>query len=998
MLPAPSADGRTGYRADRWRAAIVVLLAASACRAQSSVPPDQAEIQPLLPAGISDFNLEIYGKLAYTWNESPDTSVVEVLGDFSARMGQYRLSSRDGVVWVRHDRWQDRPYIEVNVFLWQDARIVQPSGALESGPALLVTLRTFGKLALNADGHAGQADARSALYKEALKARALLTAAPAPPPEKATDPVQIAPSPEQLPLAAARPPKAVQFTAERLLYEQYKGESVVIAMDEVLVSQGSPAQSGEYLEIRADAAVIYLSPEQVGDSLPGIMGEEEVRRVQPTKPDTAQEAGAPRLGGEEKPDTARVREWASAVYLEGDVLLTRGQRMIRASRLFYDFDNEQALILDVVTRAAEPSRGVPIYVRASEVRQLSATEYEAHKAQFTTSEFHTPHVSIGADRVYLKDRTPRGASGEIIGVEAGQYKAHHTTLNLEGTPVAYWPFSQGDFSRDRMALRNVKMGYDGDFGGRIETQWYLFNLMGLEAPAGFDGTYKQDYFSDRGPAAGIDLDYQRDDYYGLLRSYYVHDDGEDDLGGDRGSVDPVRQNRGRFTWRHRQYLPKDWELTLETSYLSDANYLESWERSEFENGKDQENLIYLVKRQDNWQFSSLANWRINEFLTETEHLPDNVFSLIGEPLGEYATLYSESRFGGVRYRFAHEDIYGLKPDRTFAWVSTGTVIRGDTREELQFPLPDLGPLRLTPYVTGRLTGYDDSPKNLFASNGGGFLRQFGAVGLRGDTVLTRVDDSIESEFFDVHRLRHVIRADFATWGAAGNKNSDDLTPFDPGVDDISDFSGGTAGLRQKFQTQRGGPGNWRTVDWIILDLEAGFFNDPEKDDNTHGDYIFSRPEDSISSNFIATNFQYRISDSTVLVHDNVFDVNEGNLGTSNVTLAVEREPRLSYFVGWRYIHDTENNLLALGANYRLSEKHTIAFRELYDIEEGRNFSTEVVYIRRWPRWYTAVAFDVDKALDDTGITFSAWPEGAPRLGVGSKRYTGLAESVGIDVR
>src|SRR6185369_1155710 len=107
-----------------------------------------------------------------------------------------------------------------------------------------------------------------------------------------------------------------------------------------------------------------------------------------------------------------------------------------------------------------------------------------------------------------------------------------------------------------------------------------------------------------------------------------------------------------------------------------------------------------------------------------------------------------------------------------------------------------------------------------------------------------------------------------------------------------------------------------------------------------------------------------------------------------ISLAVERDPRLSYFVGWRYIHDTDNNLLGLGANYKLNEKHSIAVREYYDIEEQRNLSTEVSYIRKWPRWYTAVSFDVDRALDDVGVNLSIWPEGAPNLALGSRRYTG----------
>jgi len=991
-----------------WAAVVLGLLAVFAAGPPSSGPSPEPfrpvdEILPLLPPGISDSNVEIYGRLAYTWTSPDNVDIVEVRGDFSLRLGQHKLDANDGVVWFTRRRWQDRPYLDMEVFLWQDAAILQPGGTIERGPALIVTLRSFGSLLLNVDSHAAVSDADSDLYREATKAHALLDVSPPANAETAPTPVVVSPTPEQLLAARPKPPKIVQFSVDRqrgqLIHEQHGDQSVVIAIGDVIVSQGSPAESGEYLELHADAAVLYLKSEKLDDAAFGALGRDRKPKARPasgqsveTPPDEAALESEPEPLQEDQGAREAAREWVSSVYLEGDVVLTRGQRMIRASKLLYDFDNDRALILDAVMRAFEPSQRMPIYVRAEEVRQLTATEFEAKKAQITTSEFYTPHVSIGAEKVYLQDRTPRNERDEVVGVEAGTYKAYNTTLNVEGVPVAYWPFSRGDFSRDRMAFRGARVGYESDFGAVFETRWYLFNLLGLQQPEGYDATLKMDYFTDRGPATGIDLDYEQEDYMGLFRSYYVYDKGDDDLGGGRGGT-PDTDQRGRVLWRHRQFLPQDWELSLEGAYISDDNFLESYERNEWENGKDQETAIYLVKRRDNWQFSTLANWRINEFLTQTEHLPESMFSLIGEPLGDVATLYSESRAGVVRYR--HDNRRDFNEDSERWWDntgSTGSVVRGDTRDELQFPLPALGPLKVTPYVMGRAGGWDDTPDS---TGGGGAGRYLASYGVQSNMIFSKVDDTVESELLDLHRLRHVIKTDATVWNAHSNKDPLDLTPFDPGVEDVADFGGGTVGVRQRWQTQRGGPGRWRSVDWIVFDVEAGFFNNSEPDENTHGDFIYSRPEDSISSNFLAMNFQYRISDSTVVVYDGVYDWNNGNVGTSNVSLAVEREPRLGYFVGWRYIHDTNNSLLGGGANYKLNEKHTVGIREYYDLDRGRNYTTELVYIRKWPRWYTAIAFDIDRSLDDVGVNLSVWPEGAPQLGIGSKRYTGLADSVGI---
>ena len=133
----------------------------------------------------------------------------------------------------------------------------------------------------------------------------------------------------------------------------------------------------------------------------------------------------------------------------------------------------------------------------------------------------------------------------------------------------------------------MRTGYSDNLGTGVESRWQLFNLLGVGTPPGFDATLRLDYFSERGPAVGVNLDYEREDAYGLLRSYFIHDDGEDNLGPLRDNI-PDTTERGRFTFRHRQYLPRDWQLTFELSYISDRSFLEEYEESEFDEGKEQD--------------------------------------------------------------------------------------------------------------------------------------------------------------------------------------------------------------------------------------------------------------------------------------------------------------------------------------------------------------------------------------------------------------------------
>src|SRR6185295_17867595 len=82
--------------------------------------------------------------------------------------------------------------------------------------------------------------------------------------------VHIAPSVEKLQaMRPKHPPKRVDFTAAHLHQERHGEQVVTIATGDVIVSQGSPAVSGEYLELRADAAVLYLKGDKLGAALSG---------------------------------------------------------------------------------------------------------------------------------------------------------------------------------------------------------------------------------------------------------------------------------------------------------------------------------------------------------------------------------------------------------------------------------------------------------------------------------------------------------------------------------------------------------------------------------------------------------------------------------------------------------------------------------------------------------------------------------------------------------
>jgi hypothetical protein len=953
---------------------------------------DQVEV-PLVPAGISELEVTVAGGLAYLFDEDDDSKVVQVLGDFSLTLGDaggQSLRSQDAVLWISEAEHEGRRYRRLDILLWRDAQIRELGGTLTTGPALFVSLSTFGKVTLNVDDVAFDPPREDELYQRGGQIRAALA-------EQAglLGHVDVSlrvfdasgledgekEEPEQRWRLRVEGPTAL---------ETRDGERVFTAMGGVYLARGNPGKNN-YIEIRADAMVVFLSSNRMDAEGGPTSGAASLGGVR--DPEAAPEPGkrvvAPqrRAAGNEAVMQIGFGEEQSfeAVYLEGDVVITQGDNMIRGDRLYYDPTRSRALILDGVVRTLVRSRGLPLYLRAKEIRQLSANEFGASEAMLSTSEFHTPHYHIGAGQVELVDESAPDPASRETDLRAGRFRVRNATLNFEGVPVLYWPYIQGNLDTSETSIRSVRSGYSDDFGVEVETEWNLFNLVGLAQPEGFETTLSLDYFSHRGPAIGVDAEYERDNYFGLLRSYLLDDRGEDTLGRER--EDPSFQGeRGRFLWRHRQYLEDDWEASLELSYISDRNFLEEFFEREFDLEKEQETLFYLKKQVDNWAVTGLLQWRILPFTSQTEHMPDLAAYWIGEPVGDFATWFSEYRLGVVRRRGADQNFFEFLTEGE--QVSSGTTGRSDTRQEVTFPL-DLGPVRLVPFAVARGSTWTEGQDE------GGMARAFASYGVRGSMYLSRVYPEAKSELLDINGIRHIIKPDIVAWASHSNVDSDELYPFTYGVESIDEVDGVTLGLRQRWQTKRGEGENFRLVDVFTWDLELGVFNDSVGDREGIGFTSYSRPENSIARNHISSSFIWRVNDRTAILNETNYDLNDQSLDVLNFSVAVERTPRLSYLVGYRYVGETSSNLLGFGANYRLTEKHTLAIRDQFDLDRGETLEFTVGLIRRFPRWYGAVSFELDQAEDDFGMSFSVWPEGLTNVALGSRRFTGLATSTRI---
>ena len=1004
FIPSPTARRvlrRAHGRRVEWRpctalrAGLFALLLAIPATAQYDFSDE-----PLLASAISDADVTMRGRWVRQWHDESGPLVLMFNGGFRLDMGQRRLSANNAVVWIEPGQTDPgRKFYALTVYLSENAEIREPGGTLTQDTVLLVRgLRTYGQIIKYHDAYAPENLEEAPLYQQALRDRLALEAREEAPPTSAPEVLR----PEAPPAEVERPPRVIRYRLPNIEpAETPDGERVFVATGGVYFSQAGGPESA-MLEIRADNAVVFPAEGTAATFLGAEMQGEE-RSAPPPKPQTqpAEKKGAARGATETQQPTevaaqptlglgqvgkqSRVR----AVYLEGDVVLSLGNRFVRADRLYYDFERDRALILDAVLRADIPVREIPLYVRAAEIRQLSAREFTAEHAKVTTSEFYTPSYHVGAEKVYIRDLTRRDAQGGAVGPISGAWEMKNATLNVGGLPVAWWPYSRGRLETSETLLRRISTGYSSKRGYQFESAWYLFNLLGIQPPEGVDASLLVDYYSRRGPGVGINVDYEREKYYGLLRSYFLYDNGKDNLGPLRKEFEePSTDTRGRVLWRHRHYLPYDWEATIEVAYVSDPYFLEEWQKSEWFEGKEQETALYLKRAKGVQAITLLANFRMLDFLTQTEHLPELAYRRIGDTFLSPAVLYHESRVGMVRYlpddrhQIQHFDFNNLsRTDLTF---------RVDAREEAEVPLK-LGAFNVVPFTSVRGTYWDGQPLEE-----GTFWRGLGVYGVRGGTSFSRVYDDVNSELLDVHRIRHVVKPEYALWGANSNTRSQYLTPFDYGIETIDPFYGMMLGVRQAWQTKRGAEGARRTVDLLTLNLELGLFGNTEgRQDISNGWVNPLRPENSRTRNYFAGDLAYRLSDTTTFLYDFNFDLNDRSFDRHDFALAVERSPRLSYIFGSRYAGDIDMNLVGGGWNYKLTEKHFTAVRAWWDVDRGEAGEATLSYVRKLQRWYLGVSLEYDNVSDDTSIMLSLWPEGIPEWTMGSRRASTLGTSTGI---
>jgi len=953
-------------------------------------------------------DLHLQGQELISYRLSTVEHILVFQSGFSMSIGAHRFSADSAVVWLGSrspavpggaiTESSKRPRIdyEATVYLQGNLSAKKPEGAtttdlsrtvIEQGQVMAIRFDVSGEIFVTADNRKIADPRVLELYGKAFSALraagiepASAEAEPHEPElqiEKITleDPADQAAQPQEKKPGFRYPPVLSPAGQTALKVEWDDTEKIGTVIGRFYLSQKQDDKGG-LLELQADNAVIFLSAEQLPE-------------------------GGGKSGAE---DTLT---GVQAIYMSGDVVMTRGQRTIRADEIYYDFERKKAIALNVVMRNFDTREGIPIYLRAAKLRQMAENEFAADDITLTTSEFYLPQISFNASNITITDTTP--ADEQQGGVSKSSYDAqmHDVRLKMYDETFFYWPFMRSNLQRPDLPIKSVRLGYDNIWGSLVETRWYLARLLGFQEPEGTNSTLALDYYSKHGFGGGIETEYTGEDYFGRLLGYMIHDTGEDRLGShdSRRNLEPERELRGRFHWQHRQFLPYNWQLTAEASYESDKNFLESFYRSEFYVGKEQETLIYLKRIEDNWGLSLLGKVRINDFTNELEELPSTEFHWTGQSFfDDKLTFYSDTQ--ASRFRQLYESSYINPGSEDFFSFAT-------TRNEVDMPMT-VGKAKIVPFVAGTVA-YEDGIGFYRELDGGMAEGQenawFGETGIRASTQpYWKVYPNVKSELWDLNQMRHLITPYLTAVAYTQNESV------------IEQRDTLNVGISQRLQTKRGLDEKQRSVDWMRLDMDLTWVNNSGDDSAGPDKFIWNKPfippintvsrviplQDRRSSNifgprrnYFGADYSWLLSDTTAVLSDMNYDMQSGVVQQFDVGFSHLRWPNLQYYIGSRYLRRLDNGYGEYGSNaftfavtYVLDPRYTVVYSQQIDFDFEEIVRSDITLIRQYHRLYWGLTFSADESLDRQSIIFSLWPQGVPGLAIGERKYIGLGGSAG----
>jgi hypothetical protein len=689
-------------------------------------------------------------------------------------------------------------------------------------------------------------------------------------------------------------------------------------------------------------------------------------------------------------------------YLAGNVEMRtkdgKEERTLRASELYYDVSRSVAVAIQADLEMKQPLMVDPVHVRAEELDQLNAKQSYVIRPEVFASKLPSDpglKIVVADGDLEQKEVLKKSIFGrQVIDRATGQpetvtqdiFTGRNLFLELEVAegwyvPIFYWPWFRADVRDPLGPLQSVGFNYNRIFGFEFLSTWDVFQLLGVDRPAGTRWKLNIDYLSERGPALGTQYDATSREFLGIpgvyttaINAYGIFDTGSDILGFNRGQMLLVTPTDDRIInhtdWRGRlslmsnaQDMPNGFMAQVRIYAVSDRNFMEQYFPNEYFNGPEEYTSLYVKQQQGNWAWTGLVQERLQYWMTETDYWPKFDGYLIGEKF-----------FGLFTYNVRADATYAQLQPADIPPPASSTLrydqtARLDIQQEISLPFT-LGPFKLVPYATLDLAEYtrdlDDQERG----------RVYGGVGLRGSIPFSRLYPEAQSELFNLDGIFHkiVVSGNFYTAHSdtsfthlpqldmlndpVSDRALRDIHPWDvylypngaflatspiydpqryairmlldSRIDTLDSIEVLNFDIRQRFQTKRGYPGSEHIIDWMTLDMGAWIYPQSDRDD-------FGHP-----LGFLTYDYSWNIGDRTAFFSSGLFEPYDNGARAFNFGVSFNRPDRTNFTFSYRQIDPVNSKAIIAAATYAFSAKYAATTTVLYDFGNNNTIFSATV--------------------------------------------------------
>jgi hypothetical protein len=476
------------------------------------------------------------------------------------------------------------------------------------------------------------------------------------------------------------------------------------------------------------------------------------------------------------------------------------------------------------------------------------------------------------------------------------------------------------------------------------------------------------------------------------------------------AVPPDNMHRGEATWRHKQQLPGNALLFGEIGYISDRNYLESFQENRFDTDKDAETILGIRKDSSAWSGSLWGRVRLNDIEATTDWLPRaDVFG------------FSQPLFNGHAYWSSHSsvgyaDLQKGDPPNDIAvdpytplglpYIQAASGLVAMTRHEIDAPFL-LGPVNINPFVMGEAATWDEG------LNGQQDIGRFVASGgVQAHLAATKIMPFVRSELWNLNGLAHksdtyleyrlTDSSDDLANIAQYNEIDDNATERFRGRYPLQIYGGlipnefdprnyavrNGAGLwtsapyhelvddqevlrlrwRNRLQTKVGPRESSRIRDWMIWESGLSYFPNATRDN--FGEHV----------GLIYSNYRWNINDRTSLLADGIVDLFQNGQENWSVGFLSQRSSRGSLYAGLRQVkakNYLDSQTVVASYSYQMSPKWISTASYAYDIAVSESRGSSITVSRVGLDWVLHMGLGIDTSKDNVGIAFSLEPRFGP---------------------